>query len=898
MLSALLLVSLSAAAADLPGVPLTFDVDADGRWVLPEALPEAFAQAGVQPGWALSAVDGQAFEDPLEAQRRVAIGPARNVQLQFDTPDGDTIVLVPRGPMVQVEEVGLLPWPEGFRPTATGWRATSAGGLWLMDTDNQAWSIDPATGAQDRVGEGSERAADLDDGAVPSVWWALSDAPWVTVRTAGLTVGDGGGAREALKQAARLQGFQGDPGDHLAVPTPDGLEIFTVSWPRGTLQLPVCVPDVPETCLVAGSQIARELGERPGGRAEARRALGLACQGGVYRACLESVALDDEAIAERARACVEKDANACHDVARARLRAEPDEPGEVLVGVLEYACAVDASGSLGERLRRLEDVGEGCMLLADAFDTLGVLDRALLSLDQACVLGRAEACEDATRRRADAFALRTVRECEDEDLPLPSACVQLGRLLQVGPISSTELDDFSAFLRACELGDEDGCVVLADYVDRWGITHPRVVAAEKTLLDSCNKEEQRACVGGAHLLVRHDPRSDEYAQALLLFNTACQSGLPSACIAGAEQRRIGAARKVEAPDPITMWTLACDQQSAPGCAGLGERMSRSKRTWPDAYTAWTRACDTGEAGACTDLGRLVENKHDPAWDGEQPSVDYLERGCENGDAEGCFWMADPDVPRKGDPPEPAYLLLERSCDGEYGPACATLGSVHIQRKTSFDDEIAAGKLERACDNGHFESCKDLGEMFLKGKGVEKDRVKAREFAQRYSVNARRRHLRLGAHIGFPYVAGAEGELVLPIPVGPAIAATGSFSYLPGLSGALYQVRSDSPPDDAPDLWYADVGARLYPNNKARGLYVMGGAHRIRLVNAPEGDKYDRQGISGRLGMYNENKVFYTRVEMGIANYGLIDLNDFDEDETAQFPLIQAVLGVSFGIAAF
>ena len=96
---------------------------------------------------------------------------------------------------------------------------------------------------------------------------------------------------------------------------------------------------------------------------------------------------------------------------------------------LEYSCARDASGSLGDRIRRVEAVGEGCMMLAGAFDSLGMDDRALLSLDQACMLGRAEACSEATLRRAEAFALRTVRECEDESLPVAPSCTQLGLLL-------------------------------------------------------------------------------------------------------------------------------------------------------------------------------------------------------------------------------------------------------------------------------------------------------------------------------------------------------------------------------------------------------------------------------------------------------------------------------------
>ena len=52
-------------------------------------------------------------------------------------------------------------------------------------------------------------------------------------------------------------------------------------------------------------------------------------------------------------------------------------------------------------------------------------------------------------------------------------------------------------------------------------------------------------------------------------------------------------------------------------------------------------------------------------------------------------LAEPDLPRKGEPPEAAYVLLERSCEGDFGQGCADLASVHIDRRSSFDDEIAA-----------------------------------------------------------------------------------------------------------------------------------------------------------------------------------------------------------------
>ena len=148
-------------------------------------------------------------------------------------------------------------------------------------------------------------------------------------------------------------------------------------------------------------------------------------------------------------------------------------------------------------------------------------------------------------------------------------------------------------------------------------------------------------------------------------------------------------------------------------------MIKVSSSCPDAFNAWTRSCDLGEAHSCTELGLLVDKKHKDAWEGEQPADDYLARGCDNGDAEGCYWLAEDEVPRNGEPPETAYMLLDQSCEGQFGLGCYELADVHLDRKTSFDDEIAARHLNTACSNGEFDACKDLGQMYLVGKGVER-----------------------------------------------------------------------------------------------------------------------------------------------------------------------------------
>ncbi|MEQ1571671.1 MAG: tetratricopeptide repeat protein, partial [Myxococcota bacterium] len=810
-------------------------------------------------------------------------------------PVTEAVLVVRRAELVRAEQAEVVAWPSQFAVPARGWHEDFTGAPVVADNSGGHWRLDPITADWTSI-EPAERPTL----ALPTVFWSLSSASWVFLRPADVASGGTEFAREVLANAARYRGFHGRTGDSLLVPGAAGVEVLTIDWPYRTPALPTCSAAVPETCLSSGRQIAAELSALPGALDEATRQLNLACSSGIHRGCYEVVGLQEPAKAADVATCVNGDLGACNRIGAERLDRDPSAPEPLVIGLLEYSCALEGSGTLGQRLRRLEDVGAGCMMLVSAYDALKMPDQALLNLDQACVLGRSDACDRATERRELAFAARTVRECEDEALPNAASCVDLGKLLQTKPVAAAKLDDFGAFLRGCTLGAAEGCLLLGDYVDRWGIEHPRVVEAENLLLTSCNAGEMRACLGAGDLLVRHEPRTDAYGQALLLFDRACDAGLGAACVDGATQRRIGDARKVEAPPQQEMWTAACSLHSAPGCAGLGERMSRDKDLWPDAYTAWTKACDLGSPTSCSNLGELVRNKHEPLFDGEQPFDSYLRRGCDNGDPEGCFLLAEDALPKAGQPDEPTYLLLERSCEGEFGPGCAELATVHLGRETNFDEEIAARHFDTACENGHYESCKSLGLMYLKGKGVERDRAKANELLDRFRLNARPKYLRVGLQAGLPSVVGAEGELILPIPFGPAIGVSGGYSYVPGGGGVLLLAKGADQVTPAPDLTVMGATVRVFPNHQARGVYVAAGIHQLTPSGSGvDAAKYQRMGYSGKFGMRNDAKLLYSGVEFGMGVFEAVDPYDFDPDaDHAAIPLLLPTVALSFGLAPF
>ena len=906
------LLSSAAFSATLPGVAVPFDVMEDGTWVLAEDIPQAMRDAGAQPGWELREVDGIPFDDPVAVARRVARGPSRQVQLVFyDAPEGgaedpiETVVVAGRSPLVQATAVAFVEYPAQFQGPANSWFEDRSGAPLIVDGQQNRWVVDAGGGAlAPTTAEGwSERR-------IPDVFWELSNASWVFDSGNRVDRVSENTARKRFEQAARLASFKGRSGEHVVVQESQGLRVWRVRWPDGTPPLPSCSPRVPETCLASGRQVLRDLGNRRGGPEEARRQLGIACSNGVHRACYESVALEEPNYATQVSACIDGEVPSCNAVAQHRYDVNPNAPDDLVIGLLEFSCELEGSGTLGQRLRRVEDIGQGCMMLADAYGTREMLDLQLLNLDHACVLGRADACVEAEEKREAAFADRMVRECRSETLPIADSCVELGRVILENPSANAPIDDFDAFLRGCSLGAVDGCIELAEYVDRWGIDHPRVAGAEQQLRESCGAGEQRACVGEAHLLVRHEPRTPAYGKALELFATACEAGTSEGCLGGAQQRRIGRARSASAPSVVELYDAACEQNEAEGCAGLGERLAKARSTRSDAFTAWNRACTLGNAGSCSSLGMLVQQRHAPRWPDEQPAATYLTQGCEGGDPEGCFRLAEEDLPKKGEPDEGEYNLLSRACDGEHGPGCARLAEVHLDRKTSFDDEIAARHLDVACMNGSYYSCRTLGQMYAKGKGVEKDRRRAGELLDLFRNKAKRKHLRLGIATGLPYGVGVEGEVVLPLPFGPGISVGGHASRLPIAGYALPlldgQLLSTEDGLEAPNpvqlsipLDLVGLNVRVYPNPQARGLYASLGYHRL---TSPAGGNAEwevtaqtRTGWSARIGLRSHTKLLYTSLEIGLASFGNLELSKFEESAPT-IPAVLPALGFSVGVA--
>jgi hypothetical protein len=138
-------------------------------------------------------------------------------------------------------------------------------------------------------------------------------------------------------------------------------------------------------------------------------------------------------------------------------------------------------------------------------------------------------------------------------------------------------------------------------------------------------------------------------------------------------------------------------------------------------------------------------------------------------------------------------------------------------------------------------------------------------------------------------------VILPIPVGPAIGLSGSFSYAPALGQLLYALKSDeNVPSPAPALTVYGGTVRVYPNHQARGIYFAGGYNQLWTEGLPV-----RNGYTTRVGVRNDAKFLYTGLEYGIGLFDYVDTTDFDEDSEGGFiPLIVPTFALSIGLAPF
>ncbi len=771
------------------------------------------------------------------------------------------------GHTVEVVFQERLPLPDEFEGERPTWKTNRFGQALLVDSEDKVFALDQA-GRAIRLVEGTGANAERSAYRFPMKYFERWDDPWLVVD---------GSQKMPLEDGPDFTGaflatrWGADNREALVRLDRRALDVYSVTPPPDFQAFPTCFASVPESCLASAMTILKEHAGDPTADKVARAQIRRACNDGVVRACFIGVSLQDSKLGDAARSCLDDEPEACATVAgsvysEARLKGQSSRAGERM---LEFACDQGVPGA--------------CTEAAQMFDERELPHNALLMLDRACVSGDRNACDEVEARRDRTFAVGIAKAC-DKSPPDAVGCITLAQFLEdldAAPRAALEaeigIEAFAAWERACAAGEDNACRAMAPYVDRWGIEDPRVKDATAQLLSTCDSGQTEACVGAAHLLVRLDDRDPRYARARELYSAACEAGSDIGCMEGASQNWTGSARRTELPSAEALYRTACDRDHAPACGALGDRLAGQRGRVPEAIQVLEKGCNLEDAHACTMLGTLVlDGKHNASISMDIDPGEVFQRGCDEGDAQACFQLgrtlADGDV---ATPNSPAFAAYRTACEAGQFAGCEQTGLSHLSLDTHYEAGVAADYFDRACEAGRTDSCRELGLLYRRGRGVERDPKRARQLLVKAGQLQPVRHVRLGARLGFLNIFGVDTEVVLPIPVGPAISVGGDFSYLPG---------------NGLSMVYIGPTVRIYPSRSARGLYAAAGWHQFR-INA-KGEVTTNAGFNGRVGVRVQQNLTWGGVEIGLAS---VDAPRVQES-IRPIPLVVPVFGVSGGIA--
>ncbi|MDL1951024.1 PDZ domain-containing protein [Acidobacteria bacterium ACD] len=344
-------------------------------------------------------------------------------------------------------------------------------------------------------------------------------------------------------------------------------------------------------------------------------------------------------------------------------------------------------GDEGELLGRLCEEGNAtacfrrAWLAAGRAADAGERDRALADLEAACRIGSAEACSYA------GHILLSSRERSAEAIP--------------------------TLTRSCDLGSGAGCAHLA-YLHATGTLVPRDDARATRLYDrSCDLGDAKGCYNVGLMAEKGRGTRLDLARAAAAYEQACEGGSASGCtnLGFLVERGQGAAK-----DPARAADLyrlgcegsACQGTNLVGCVNFGRALrdgngvakdpSRAASVFRAACEAEPGADDVDGAAqerwrACSLLGALHLSGTGVPKD-EAAGRELSERGCEGGDAFGCFNAAVVWANGAGGP-----------CTAGDGEGCHEAGRAYEKGSgVPKDGKRAAELFRKACAAGFEKSC--------------------------------------------------------------------------------------------------------------------------------------------------------------------------------------------------
>lgn len=184
-------------------------------------------------------------------------------------------------------------------------------------------------------------------------------------------------------------------------------------------------------------------------------------------------------------------------------------------------------------------------------------------------------------------------------------------------------------------------------------------------------------------------QAGDHAQALRLWQAACDAGNPRGCYHAGVVHRDGEGVPADFERAKALFTLACEGGFGNACFNMGVYSEGAER-----IAFFERGCAVRNIGSCARLGMAYRDGEGINSNAET-AVRYLERAC---------------------------LVSEMAA----GPACFELASIYDAHlsENGNDPESANRWLEEGCARGDTDSCQNLAWHYAHGFGVTTDLVRS------------------------------------------------------------------------------------------------------------------------------------------------------------------------------
>ncbi len=182
----------------------------------------------------------------------------------------------------------------------------------------------------------------------------------------------------------------------------------------------------------------------------------------------------------------------------------------------------------------------------------------------------------------------------------------------------------------------------------------------------------------------------DYAEALRIWQEACDNGNPRGCYHAAVVHRDGEGVPADQSLSLTLFTQACEGRYGLACFNMGIYSEGEQQR-----EFFERGCALNDVGSCARMGMAYRDGDGVERNPEQ-AVGFLERAC---------------------------LIIEMRA----GAACFILASLYDSHADAplFDDpQIANRWLDQGCERNDQDSCQNLAWHYAHGFGVETDFVRS------------------------------------------------------------------------------------------------------------------------------------------------------------------------------